>query len=97
MENADLFASELAGKEEGTEDEIESLLSMISDEFGYEPSSALDVGCGLGRHCHELAEKGIETTGIDISPEYLQRAREKAHEAGIGDRVHFQELDMRNL
>lgn len=31
-------------------------------------AKALDVGCGAGRHCLYLQEKGIDVLGIDISP-----------------------------
>ena len=27
----------------------------------------LDIGCGTGRHCIELAKRGYEVTGIDLS------------------------------
>jgi SAM-dependent methyltransferase len=49
----------------------------------------LDVACGSGRHAREFAALGWEVTGVDYSPDLLQRARE----AGID--VH--EQDMREL
>jgi SAM-dependent methyltransferase len=49
----------------------------------------LDVACGSGRHARELAALGWEVTGVDYSPDLLERARE----AGID--VH--EQDMRAL
>jgi ubiquinone/menaquinone biosynthesis C-methylase UbiE len=33
-----------------------------------------DVGCGPGRHCHELARAGIEVVGLDISSAFLRAA-----------------------
>ncbi|MEW5847155.1 MAG: class I SAM-dependent methyltransferase [Myxococcota bacterium] len=42
--------------------------------------SVLDVGCGSGRHALELARQGVTVTGVDISPEMVQRA----HEASRG-------------
>jgi 2-polyprenyl-3-methyl-5-hydroxy-6-metoxy-1,4-benzoquinol methylase len=30
-------------------------------------SSIIDVGCGNGRHCKYLAEKGFHATGIDLA------------------------------
>lgn len=38
----------------------------------------LDVGCGTGRHAVEFAAKGLEVTGIDISPAMLGEGRKKA-------------------
>jgi SAM-dependent methyltransferase len=42
---------------------------------------AADMGCGSGVHAIALAGLGVETTGIDISPEMLDRARAHAAEA----------------
>ena len=38
----------------------------------------LDVGCGPGRHAHELARRGYEVVGIDISETFVALASEKA-------------------
>ena len=45
------------------------------------PGRALDAACGTGRHTKYLVEKGFETTGIDCSPEMLERARVKVPQA----------------
>jgi ubiquinone/menaquinone biosynthesis C-methylase UbiE len=51
------------------------------------PGRALDAACGTGRHTKYLAETGFDTTGIDCSPEMIERARVKVPEArlGLGD------------
>ena len=36
--------------------------------------SVLDAGCGTGRVAVELARRGIEVVGVDISPEMLEKA-----------------------
>lgn len=46
-----------------------------------EDRTALDVGCGLGRNTHWLAQQGYQTTGIDLSAYALQQARERFGEA----------------
>jgi SAM-dependent methyltransferase len=46
----------------------------------YEPTSALDAGCGTGRVGIELARRGIEVEGADLDPDLLERARAKAPE-----------------
>lgn len=43
----------------------------------------LDIGCGTGRHALELARRGYQVTGLDLSASQLARAREKAREAGV--------------
>ncbi len=40
--------------------------------------SVLDLGCGTGRHSVELARRGYELVGVDISEGMLERARRRA-------------------
>lgn len=69
---------------------------FIEKELGGDTSRhILDVGCGTGRHAIELARRGYRVTGVDLSEAQLQRAREKAAEAGVD--VDFQQHDARDL
>ncbi len=36
----------------------------------------LDLACGFGRHSLELARRGFSVTGVDITPSYIEFARE---------------------
>lgn len=47
-----------------------------------EVQTALDIGCGIGRHALFLAGNGIEVVGIDLSTSGLEMAREAATAAG---------------
>ena len=40
-----------------------------------EPGTALDAGCGTGRHTTYLVERGHKVIGVDASEEMLDRAR----------------------
>ena len=44
------------------------------------PSMILDLGCGTGSFCIEMAERGYEMIGVDLSPEMLSCAKAKALE-----------------
>jgi 2-polyprenyl-3-methyl-5-hydroxy-6-metoxy-1,4-benzoquinol methylase len=55
----------------------------------------LDIGCGTGRHAIELAKRGYQITGIDLSENQLSFAREKATEAGL--EIDFRAMDAREL
>jgi SAM-dependent methyltransferase len=63
----------------GTSGEVD----FLEKEFACDKSkSILDIGCGTGRHAVELARRGYSITGIDLSSAQLERARQKAKEAG---------------
>jgi 2-polyprenyl-3-methyl-5-hydroxy-6-metoxy-1,4-benzoquinol methylase len=55
----------------------------------------LDIGCGTGRHAIELARRGYNVTGVDLSESMLNKARANAQAAGV--KVVFQRADARNL
>ncbi len=55
----------------------------------------IDIGCGTGRHSIELARRGYNLTGVDLSASQLSRAMEKAKEAGVA--IDFQKHDARHL
>src|SRR5207253_2862231 len=55
----------------------------------------LDVPCGGGRHAVELASRGYQVTGVDISPDFLSAARVNATERGV--RVAWHERNMTEL
>ena len=38
-------------------------------------SSILDAPCGHGRITRRLAAAGMQVTGVDVTPDYLERAR----------------------
>ena len=47
------------------------------------PRTALDLGCGTGGDAVYLAERGIATTGLDISPVALEHAATRAERSGV--------------
>lgn len=60
--------------------EVDFLIETLGLPRG---ATILDVGCGTGRHCVELARRGFGMTGIDISDGMLTEARKRASEAGV--------------
>lgn len=55
------------------------------------PKNIIDVGCGIGGSTLYLAEKfGATATGITLSPVQASRAKERAIEANLADKVEFQ-------
>jgi ubiquinone/menaquinone biosynthesis C-methylase UbiE len=63
-------------------------------------SSGLDAGCGIGLQCLLLADAvgfNGHVTGLDLSPDVLNRGRKIVNEAELSDRISFQEGDVANL
>jgi ubiquinone/menaquinone biosynthesis C-methylase UbiE len=60
-----------------------------------EGDRVLDLCCGQGRHSVELARRGFDVTGADLSEYLLGLARKAAEEAQVG--VRFERCDMREL
>src|SRR5437016_12854634 len=61
-------------------DRLEALLQL------HPPRRILDLPCGQGRHAIELARRGYEVTGVDLSPYMLAVAKERAEANGVGVR-----------
>jgi SAM-dependent methyltransferase len=68
-------------------DQIEALLQLRPLR------RILDLPCGQGRHAIELARRGYQVTGVDLSQYMLGVARERAEAAGV--RVRWLAGDMR--
>src|SRR5215468_6281802 len=57
--------------------------------------AVLDLCCGPGRHSIPLAQRGMRVTAVDRTALLLERARERARQAGLA--VEFVESDMREF
>ncbi|CAM00980.1 methyltransferase family protein [Saccharopolyspora erythraea NRRL 2338] len=68
---------------------VERLLELRPGE------RVLDLACGHGRIANRLAARGLEVSGLDITPVFLDRARQDAHERGV--EVDYVRGDMREL
>jgi cyclopropane-fatty-acyl-phospholipid synthase len=60
--------------------------------------SVVEIGSGWGGFAIHLArETGARVVGINVSPEQIKIARERAQAAGVADLVEFRELDYRDV
>lgn len=73
----------------GTKQEIDFLVEALPLVGG---DRVIDIGCGPGRHCNELAIRGYKAFGIDISAKFIEQASASAVEG-----ASFRRLDARLL
>ena len=50
-------------------------------------ATLLDVGCGSGQLALLAAKDGLEVTGVDIAPNWVERARARAQAEGLRGRA----------
>jgi SAM-dependent methyltransferase len=73
----------------GTAQEVAHLVEALDMQPG---QRVLDIGCGTGRHAHELARRGFVVHGVDISERFI----EVAHAVGTPGAT-FERLDARTM
>lgn len=73
------------------EAEAAEFIDKLLDHLQPPPGSLmLDIACGKGRHSIQLASKGFDVSGIDISIDSITEAKQNEN-----DRLHFFVHDMR--
>jgi cyclopropane-fatty-acyl-phospholipid synthase len=81
--------------EEAQEEKLEMVARKLELKEG---DRVLDVGCGWGSFPLWAATKhGASVVGITLSPPQAERARQRAEEAGVADRVEIRVMDYRDL
>jgi cyclopropane-fatty-acyl-phospholipid synthase len=81
--------------EEAQEEKLDTVARKLALKEG---DRVLDVGCGWGSFPLQAATKyGASVVGITLSPPQAERARQRAEEAGIADRVEIRVMDYRDL
>ena len=81
--------------EAAQEEKLETVCRKLALEEG---DRVLDVGCGWGSFPVWAATRhGARVVGITLSPPQAEKARQRAAEAGVGDRVEIRVMDYRDL
>lgn len=73
----------------GTRQEVDFLMDALQLQPG---QRVLDVGCGPGRHAHELARRGLTVHGIDISERFIDLAAQNAPAGATFERGDARDL-----
>jgi len=96
IDHPELFLKDLEERVSIASNEVNFLLKYLDDE-GFKPHRILDLNCGIGRHSIELGKRGINVLGTDLSPYYIQIAKNRAKNQKVADKVHFKVADMRKI
>lgn len=79
------------------EEDARWIINLLQRSIPFSTQSrVLDIACGAGRHSIELARRGFDVTGFDLSPYLIGEARKvlkDSKEKGL--RLNFKILDMR--
>jgi cyclopropane-fatty-acyl-phospholipid synthase len=81
--------------EQAQEEKLDTVARKLALSEG---ERVLDVGCGWGAFPLRAATKyGASVLGITLSPPQAEKARRRAQEAGVADRVEVRVMDYRDL
>ncbi|MFP4079585.1 MAG: class I SAM-dependent methyltransferase [Ectothiorhodospira sp.] len=89
-----LFATEEEPLETAQERKYARLLERLAPEPG---ARLLEIGCGWGGFAEYAARQGHHVTGLTLSQEQLDFARERLRAAGLAHRVDLRLQDYRDL
>lgn len=79
------------------EQPVPFVVAALSTLKRYKVKRVLDLGCGAGRHCIYLAEKGFNVIGLDVSTSALKLAAERAEVQGLKTNATFLKATMTNI
>jgi cyclopropane-fatty-acyl-phospholipid synthase len=81
--------------EQAQEEKLETVARKLALKEG---DRVLDVGCGWGGFPLWAATRhGASVLGITLSPPQAEKARQRAEQAGVADRVEIRVMDYRDL
>jgi SAM-dependent methyltransferase len=92
---ADQYDLLYEAKDYATEcDLVETAFAQVRSEG---LKSVLDIGCGTGKHALELAKRGYEVVGVDLSKAMLAHARRSALAVADAQRPKFLHGDAKDF
>jgi SAM-dependent methyltransferase len=74
--------------------QADSLAGIITQQWGEQIKTILDVSCGVGTQALGLARKGFHVIASDLSKRSIERARREASARDLD--ISFSVIDMRN-
>jgi 2-polyprenyl-3-methyl-5-hydroxy-6-metoxy-1,4-benzoquinol methylase len=76
---------------------VEPHIPAFADFGRWSGKRVLEIGCGIGTDTINFARAGACVTAVDLSPQSLALARQRAGMFGLADRIEFVEADAERL
>lgn len=76
---------------------VEPHIPAFADFPRWRGKRVLEVGCGIGTDSINFARAGALLTAVDLSPESLRIAQERAEVMGVADRIDFRQANAEEL
>jgi cyclopropane fatty-acyl-phospholipid synthase-like methyltransferase len=75
-----------------------AFLTQCSETFGGgKPQRFLELACGPGFHLAEMASRGVDSTGVELSEPMAAHTRQKLTTLGLATRARVELADMRSF
>lgn len=65
----------------------------IASEYVRPGMQVLEIGCGTGSLCVQMAQQGAQVTGIDLSPQMLGEASQQIARSEVADQISLKLMD----
>lgn len=79
------------------EQEVDQLEKFWAKHSPHPVKKILSLGCGTGTYEIILAKRGYQVTGVDISSEMLEVAKQKILVANVSEKINLLQGDIREL
>jgi ubiquinone/menaquinone biosynthesis C-methylase UbiE len=76
---------------------VEPHIPVFAEFDRWKGKRVLEVGCGIGTDSINFARAGAELTAVDLSPESLAIAAQRADVMGVADRITFKQANAEEL
>ena len=101
VEHLEIFLPALESRKEKALRDVEGLCKIFTEFRAPQEAKILDLSCGIGRHSIPLVKKGHQVVGYDLSPLYIDRAKQlakkKYEEEGLNlKKIRFYQGDSRD-
>jgi SAM-dependent methyltransferase len=83
VEHPEVYLPFLEKVDDRADTEVSTLIRLLEGQGHGSGSTLLDAPCGIGRHSLRLGYLGYNVTGIDLSPLYIEIAKQKCESENV--------------